>query len=67
MPKVKRYFLEIKKEHLKLEKAVLPSDIRIILDKNKDININKFFYRQIGKDHFGETDYYGLIKSGKDI
>jgi GNAT superfamily N-acetyltransferase len=52
MPKVKRYFLEIKKENLKLEKAVLPSGIEIILDKNKDININKFFYRQIGKDHF---------------
>ena len=25
---------------------------KVYLDKKKDININKFFYRQIGKDHF---------------
>ena len=67
MPKVKRYFLEIKKENLKLEKTVLPSGIKIILEKNKDININKFFTDKSAKIIFGETDYYGLIKSGKDI
>ena len=29
-----------------------PEETEVYLDKEKNININKFFYRQIGKDHF---------------
>ena len=52
MPKVKRFFLEIKKKQCLLELPLFPKKIQVYLDKEKNININKFFYRQIGKDHF---------------
>ncbi|MDC0513775.1 GNAT family N-acetyltransferase [Pelagibacteraceae bacterium] len=50
MVKVRRFFLEIKKK--KKESLIFPPNIKISLDKEKDININKFFYRQVGKEHF---------------
>jgi GNAT superfamily N-acetyltransferase len=50
MVKVRRFFLEIKKK--KKESSIFPPNIKISLDKEKDININKFFYRQVGKEHF---------------
>ena len=50
MVKVRRFFLEIKKK--KKESLIYPPNIKISLDKEKDININKFFYRQVGKEHF---------------
>ena len=52
MPKVKRFFLEIKKKQCLLELPLFPKKIQVYLDKEKNININKFFYRQVGKDHF---------------
>ena len=52
MPKVQRFFLEIKKKQFFGKLPSIPKKIEIFLDKEKDININKFFYRQIGKDHF---------------
>ena len=52
MPKVQRFFLEIKKKEFLDKLPSLPNKIKVFLDKEKDININKFFYRQIGKDHF---------------
>ena len=52
MPKVQRFFLEIKKKQFLDKLPSIPKKIEIFLDKEKDININKFFYRQIGKDHF---------------
>ena len=52
MLKVRRYFLEIKKQnYIKLFFA--PSNnLTIEQDKQKDFNINKFFYKEIGKDHY---------------
>ena len=50
--KVRRFFLEFKKSAYNGDNLVIPSNIKIFLEKNKDININKFFYKQIGKDHF---------------
>jgi GNAT superfamily N-acetyltransferase len=52
MPKVRRFFLEIKKKQFINKTPSKPEKIGVYLDKEKDININKFFYRQIGKDHF---------------
>tara|TARA_B110000971_G_C19953530_1_gene474529 strand:- start:178 stop:684 length:507 start_codon:yes stop_codon:yes gene_type:complete len=52
MPKVQRFFLEIKKKEKMNQIPILPSQTQVYLDKENDININKFFYRQVGKDHF---------------
>ena len=52
MPKVQRFFLEIKKKQFSDKLLSIPGKAEVYLDKEKDININKFFYRQIGKDHF---------------
>jgi|TARA_B110000495_G_scaffold200601_1_gene216182 GNAT superfamily N-acetyltransferase len=52
MPKVQRFFLELKKNKKTNQLFILPKNIKIFLETKKDININKFFYRQIGKDHF---------------
>ena len=52
MPKVQRFFLEIKKEQFLSKNPIVHEKPEVYLDKEKDININKFFYRQIGKDHF---------------
>ena len=52
MPKVQRFFLEIIKFKKPNQPINLPKKEKISLETDKDININKFFYRQIGKDHF---------------
>ena len=52
MPKVQRFFLEIKRTQNTNQVPILSKKIEVYLDKEKDININKFFYRQVGKDHF---------------
>mgnify|MGYP001352344048 CR=1 FL=1 len=52
MPKVQRFFLELKKEKKSIKQIILPENLKIYLDEERDININKFFYRQVGKDHF---------------
>ena len=52
MPKVQRFFLELKKNKKPNQSIVSPKNVKIFLDTEKNININKFFYRQIGKDHF---------------
>ena len=54
MPKVQRFFLEITKKENKNQVPVFPSKAGVFFEKEKekDININKFFYRQVGKDHF---------------
>ena len=50
MNKIQRYFLEIKNK--KNSNFHLPSSISISLEKKQDFNINKFFYKQVGSDHF---------------
>ena len=52
MPKVQRFFLELKKNQFLDKFPSKPEKAEVYLDKEKNININKFFYRQIGKDHF---------------
>jgi len=52
MPKVQRFFLEIKKKQFLDKPLSILKKTEVSLNKEKDININKFFYRQIGKDHF---------------
>ena len=52
MPKVQRFFLEIKKKKFLDKPLSILKKTEVSLNKEKDININKFFYRQIGKDHF---------------
>ena len=51
MPKVQRFFLELKKDKKTNQSITLPKNVKIHVESEKDININKFFYRQIGKDH----------------
>jgi len=52
MSKVQRFFLELKKEKKLNQPITYLKKAKIYLDVKKDININKFFYRQVGKDHF---------------
>tara|TARA_B100001741_G_C16201111_1_gene435897 strand:+ start:58 stop:564 length:507 start_codon:yes stop_codon:yes gene_type:complete len=49
--RVKRYFLEVKNFSRPIE-LELPENFKIILDDKKDFQINKFFYKQIGIDHY---------------
>ena len=53
MKKVQRYFLDY--EFVKNTKILGAKDknlLKIILNNKKNYEINKFFYKQIGKDHF---------------
>ena len=52
MPKVQRFFLEIKKKQFLNQLPSFPEKTQVYLVKEREININKFFYRQIGKDHY---------------
>ena len=52
MPKVQRFFLELKKKTKQNQSIIFPKNVKIYIETKKNININKFFYRQIGKDHF---------------
>ena len=52
MPKVQRFFLELKKNKKIIKPLSSIRGIKISLEKKKDIDINKFFYRQVGKDHY---------------
>ena len=49
--RVKRYFLEIKNFSNPIELNI-PTNFKIILDENRNFELNKFFYKQIGADHF---------------
>ena len=49
--RIKRYFLEITNFSNPIE-LNLPSYCQIILDSKKDFQLNKFFYKQIGIDHY---------------
>ena len=49
--RVQRYFLEIK-DFSKLVDLNLPENHKIILDDKRDFQLNKFFYKQIGIDHY---------------
>ena len=49
--KVQRCFLEIKDFVIPIE-LNLPENYKIILDDKKDFQLNKFFYKQIGIDHY---------------
>ena len=49
--RVKRYFLEIKDFSNPIELNI-PENYQIILDDKKNFELNKFFYKQIGVDHF---------------
>ena len=49
--RVQRFFLETK-DFSKPIKLNLPQNYKIILDEKKDFQLNKFFYKQIGVDHY---------------
>ena len=53
MRKVQRYFLDYKflknNEFTQIKNA---NSLKIILNDKKNYELNKFFYKQIGKDHF---------------
>jgi GNAT superfamily N-acetyltransferase len=65
MPKVQRFFLEFKKDKKFTQSIILPKNIKISLDTKKDFNINKFFYRQVGKEHFWRDRLLWLDKDWK--
>ena len=52
MLKVRRYFLELKKKDYTKKFFAPTNNLLIEKDKQKDFNINKFFYKEIGKDHY---------------
>ena len=49
--RVQRYFLEIKNFNKPIE-LNLPENHKIIIDNKRDFQLNKFFYKQIGLDHY---------------
>ena len=49
--RVKRFFLEIKDFSNTID-LNLPENYKIILDDKNDFQLNKFFYKQIGLDHY---------------
>ena len=49
--RVQRFFLEVKNFTKPIE-FNLSKNLKIILDEKKDIKLNKFFYKQIGIDHY---------------
>ena len=49
--RVKRYFLEIKDFSNPIELNI-PENYQIILDDKRNFELNKFFYKQIGVDHY---------------
>ena len=49
--RVKRYFLEMKDFSRSIELNI-PNHYQIILDEKKNFKLNKFFYKQIGIDHY---------------
>ena len=49
--RVKRYFLEIKDLSNTID-LTLPENYKNILDNKDNFHLNKFFYKQIGLDHF---------------
>ena len=52
MAKVQRFFLELKKNKIQEGIIFFPKNVKIYIETNKNISINKFFYREVGKDHF---------------
>ena len=50
--KVRRYFLELKNSDLKDLNPKIPENFKIHLDNQRDFKINKFFYKQVGIDHY---------------
>ena len=48
--RVKRYFLEL--NNYQLKDFLIPNSYKIYLDTKKDFNINKFFYKQVGREHY---------------
>jgi len=52
MLKVKRYFLELNSNKLKINKFNPKDSYEIVRDTKKNFEINKFFYKQIGIDHY---------------
>ena len=61
--RVKRYFLEIK-DFSNTTNLNLPENYKIILDDKNDFHLNKFFYKQIGLDHYWRDR---LLWSDKEI
>ena len=53
MKKVQRYFLEYEfSKNENITKIENKNSFKIYLNNKKNYEINKFFYKQIGKDHF---------------
>ena len=53
MKKVQRYFLNYEfSKNAKVQKIKNVNSLSFILNEKKNYEINKFFYKQIGKDHF---------------
>ena len=53
MKKVQRYFLDYEfSNNDKAFEIKIDNSLNIILNDKKNYEINKFFYKQIGKDHF---------------
>ncbi|MDC0472775.1 GNAT family N-acetyltransferase [Pelagibacteraceae bacterium] len=52
MLKVQRHFLEIKLNFQKKGTIILPQEYKFSLEEKSKFIINKFFYKQIGMDHY---------------
>jgi ribosomal protein S18 acetylase RimI-like enzyme len=50
--KVQRFFLDLKKMFYQHKRIIIPNGYEIFLDEKRDFNLNKFFYKNVGLDHF---------------
>ena len=52
MIKVRRYFLDIRDGEQVANKLNAPNGFKINLEKKKNFQLNKFFYKQVGLEHY---------------
>ena len=64
--KVKRYFLDYTFDKTEIV-LNLSRNFKIEKDTTKNFELNKFFYKQIGKDHFWRDRLVWTDKSGENI
>ena len=67
--RIKRFFLEIKNFTNPVD-LNLPENYKIILDDKMDFQLNKFFYKQIGVDHYwrdrllwSDKEWFNYVKN----
>ena len=65
--KVKRNYLEIYSIDDLIDVKIIPKEFKIELTDPPNFQLNKFFYKGIGKNHRWTDRFHGMIISGSII